>query len=375
MPAFEILARDSATQARCGRLHTPHGTVSTPAFMPVGTAATVKTMTPAELDAIGAHIILSNTYHLSLRPGVEIIEQAGGLHRFMAWPGPILTDSGGYQVFSLAPLRKITEHGVHFQSHIDGAPLFLGPVEAMRIQKTLGSDIAMAFDECTPFPASRKQVEQAVDRTRRWAELCLEQERAPGQMLFAIVQGGMHRDLRERSAGDLTRLAFDGFAIGGLSVGEPEETMLDVLEWVAPGLPPKKPRYLMGVGLPGQIVRSVARGIDMFDCVLPTRLARHGTAIVDGGTLPIKAGRFKADFQPLDPHCSCYTCRTFTRAYIRHLLNANEILGLRLLTLHNLHYYLRLMDAIRERIRAGTFAEFAQNFSSPENSTPPDKHT
>jgi queuine tRNA-ribosyltransferase len=330
--------------------------------MPVGTQATVKTLAPAELEALAAQVILGNTYHLFLRPGMEIIAAAGGLHRFMAWPKPILTDSGGYQVFSLSKLRKITSDGVRFQSHIDGSRLFLGPREAMAIQRTLGADIAMLFDECTPYPATRQQAEESLRLTLRWAGICREQERAPGQLVFGIVQGGMFPDLRAQAAAELVRLGFDGYAVGGLSVGEPEELMLEMLAACVPALPAAQPRYLMGVGTPPQIVEAVARGIDMFDCVLPTRMGRHGSAYTARGVLPVKAGRFKADFRPLEDGCGCTVCHTFTRAYLRHLLNANEQLGQRLLTLHNVHFYLQLAARIREALAADAFSEFRREF-------------
>ena len=360
--SFILHKTDVGTSARLGELQTAHGTVHTPVFMPVGTRATVKTLAPRDLHDLGAEIILGNTYHLFLRPGTEIVRAAGGLHRFMAWDRPILTDSGGYQVFSLAKLRRIVPEGVHFQSHIDGSPLFLGPVEAMRIQADLGADIAMVFDECTPYPATREQAAESLDLTLSWARACREQPRAQAQQVFGIVQGGMYEDLRKRCADELTRLQFDGYALGGLSVGEPPEDMFRVLEATVPYLPAEKPRYLMGVGTPSQIVEAVARGIDMFDCVLPTRVARNGGAYTDRGLVQIKAGRFKDDFSPIDPDCECYTCRTFTRAYLRHLLNVNEILGLQLMTLHNVHYYLRLIDRIRDAISAGTFAAFQSRF-------------
>jgi len=353
---FKIQTKCTNTNARTGILNTPHGEIRTPAFMPVGTRGTVKAMTPLELDELGADVILGNTYHLFLKPGMDIIRKAGGLHAFAAWNKPILTDSGGYQVFSLAKLRKIREHGVEFASHIDGSRFFLGPEESIRIQRELGSDIVMAFDECTPYPCSEKDAAKSLELTTRWERESREQPLADGQQLFAIVQGSVYRELREKSATELVKIGFDGYAVGGLSVGEPEEDMFNCVEWTVPFLPESKPRYLMGVGMPNQIRECVARGIDMFDCVIPTRLARHGSAFVgDGGTIPVKAGRFADDFSPVDPECDCYCCRNFSRAYVRHLLNVGEILGIRLLTIHNLHYYLNMMREIRREIEEGSF--------------------
>jgi len=359
---FDLHCNDPGTAARRGCVRTPHGDVQTPVFMPVGTQATVKTMSPRNLDEIGAEIVLGNTYHLNIRPGVEIVRQAGGLHRFMAWDRPILTDSGGYQVFSLSKLRKIKPHGVEFQSHVDGALLFLGPKEAMAIQRELGSDIAMVFDECTPYPCTHEEAEASLKLTLRWEEESRNQPRAPGQQVFGIVQGGVFRDLRELSARELVKLDFDGYAVGGLSVGEPDAEMFDVLEWTLPLLPEDKPRYLMGVGTPPQIARAVGLGVDMFDCVLPTRVGRNGTAYTARGTVPVKAGRFKDDFTPIEEGCTCYACKHFTKAYLRHLLNVNEILGLHLMTVHNLHFYLNLMRDIRNAIEAGSYAEFSREF-------------
>ena len=360
---FAVRTRCGSTYARTGVLHTAHGDIQTPVFMPVGTRGTVKAMTPRELEELEAQIILGNTYHLFLRPGMEIIAKAGGLHRFADWHRPILTDSGGFQVFSLANLRKIEADGVRFASHIDGTRFFLGPVESMRIQRTLGSDIVMAFDECTPFPATHEQAEKSLAVTTRWERMSFEQELDPGQLRFAIVQGSVYKDLRLASARELAKIPFDGYAVGGLSVGEPEETMFECLDWLAPELPEDKPHYLMGVGTPKQIVEGVARGIDMFDCVMPTRLARHGSAFVGTGeTIPVRAGRYAQDFTPLEEGCGCYACRNFTKAYIRHLMNVGEILGIRLVTIHNIHYFMRLMRNIREAIDRGTFAEFRARF-------------
>lgn len=356
---FKILKKCPDTGARRGVLTTPHGEINTPIFMPVGTRASVKAMSPEELVNLNAEVILGNTYHLFLKPGMEIIGKAGGLHKFMAWERPILTDSGGFQVFSLSSLRKITEKGVHFASHIDGSRFFLGPEESMSIQRTLGSDIVMAFDECTPYPADYKTAEKSMRQTTRWEAVSRDQKLNDGQQLFGIVQGSMYKDLREESAKSLVDIGFEGYAIGGLSVGEPEDTMFEVLDWTVPHLPAEKPHYLMGVGTPKQLVESVARGIDMFDCVIPTRLARHGSAYLsDGTTIPVKAGRYSGDFSPVDANCDCYCCRNFSRAYLRHLLSVGEILGLRLLTLHNLYYFINLMRKIREALDEGTFAEF-----------------
>ena len=362
MNPFTVLSTDARTRARRGALQTAHGVLQTPAFMPVGTQATVKAMAPCELAAMGAEIILGNTYHLTIRPGIEIIAAAGGLHRFMGWDGAILTDSGGYQVFSLRNLRKRRPDGVEFQSHVDGKRLFLGPREAMAIQRQLGSDVAMTFDECTPYPCTHTEAQRSLDLTLRWAALCRQQDRAPGQLVFGIVQGALFQDLRAQAVAGIADLDFDGIAVGGVSVGETEAQMVAVLDWVAPLLPPARPHYLMGVGTPRQLVLGVARGIDMFDCVLPTRVGRNGSAFTLTGTIPVKAGRYKDDFTPIDPDCECYACRHFSKAYIRHLLNVNEILGSRLMTVHNLHTYLELMRRIRAHLEAGTFADFAEDF-------------
>lgn len=360
---FELLAADDPhTKARLGRLTTPHGVIETPVYMPVGTQATVKAMDPRELLESGTQIILGNTYHLYVRPGLEVIEAAGGLHRFMNWSLPILTDSGGFQVFSLAKIRKIAEHGVEFRSHLDGSPLFLGPKESMHIQRVLGSDIAMVFDECPAAGSKPKEYERAVNRTLRWAKECLEQPRAPGQLVFGIVQGGTHAELRGRCARELVAMGFDGLAIGGVSVGEPEPEMLRAVELSEPHLPADRPRYAMGLGTPAQMIELIARGVDMFDCVLPTRVARNGTAYTHKGAFNAKAGYNKMDFSPIEEGCTCYCCRNFTRAYIRHLLNVDEILGLRMLSVHNTHLYLTLMKEVRDHLRAGTFAEFRREY-------------
>lgn len=363
MNNFELLCQDPASGARLGRLTTAHGVVNTPVFMPVGTRATVKAMSPRELEELNVQIILGNTYHLFLRPGPELIEKAGGLHQFEDWRHPILTDSGGFQVFSLSNLRKMKPDGVEFASHIDGTCFFLGPRESMAIQRALGSDIVMSFDECTPYPCKYEDAAKSLDVTLRWELMSREQKLKDHQQLFGIVQGSTYRDLRERSAKELVKIGFDGYSIGGLSVGESEETMFECLEWVTPLLPKDKPRYLMGVGTPKQIYEGVRRGVDMFDCVMPTRLARHGSAFVRGGkTIPVKAGKYREDFTPVDPGCSCYCCTHFTKAYVRHLMNVNEILGIRLITLHNIHYFMDLTKRIREHIAAGTLNDMASEF-------------
>ena len=359
---FELLKTDSATSARLGRLTTAHGTIETPVFMPVGTQGSVKALDPRELDEMGTEIILGNTYHLYIRPGLDIIREAGGLHRFINWPKPILTDSGGFQVFSLAKIRKIKAHGVEFRSHLDGSLLFLGPKEAMEIQRTLGSDIAMVFDDCPPHTATSREVRAAVDRTIRWAGECREQPRAEGQLVFGIVQGGSHAALREECAKALTALKFDGYAIGGVSVGEPEHEMMKAVESTTPFLPANQPRYAMGLGTPAQLVELVARGVDMFDCVLPTRVARNGTAFTTKGTISLKGGGYKRDWGPIEEGCDCFACQRFTRAYLRHLLNVNEILGLRMLSVHNSHMFLKVMADMRAHLQAGTFAEFRREF-------------
>ena len=359
---FTLLKSDAHSNARLGRLTTPHGVIDTPVFMPVGTQGSVKALDPRELLEMGTQIILGNTYHLYIRPGLEIIQQAGGLHRFINWSGPILTDSGGFQVFSLAKIRKIKAHGVEFRSHLDGTLLFLGPKEAMEIQRVLGSDIAMVFDDCPPHTATPKEVRAAVERTLRWAQECREQPRAEGQAVFGIVQGGSHAALREECARMLVKVGFDGYAIGGVSVGEPEPEMMKAVEYTVPFLPENQPRYAMGLGTPAQMVELVARGVDMFDCVLPTRVARNGTAFTSKGTVSIKAGFNKSDFRPIEEGCECFACRNFTRAYLRHLLNVEEILGLRMVSVHNSHMYLKVMKDIRAHIAAGTFSDFRKEF-------------
>lgn len=363
---FEVLATDPTSKARRCRLHTNHGVLETPAFMPVGTQATVKAMTPRELTEVGAQAILCNTYHLLVRPGVEIVEAVGGLHRFMGWDGMIVTDSGGFQVFSLPRLRKIRADGVEFNSHVDGKRIFLGPVEAMEAQRRLGSDIAMIFDECIPYPCTRDYACHAVAKTLAWAARCAEQPRAPGQLVFGIVQGGEFADLRERCGRELVAMGFDGYAVGGVSVGESEALLLKGAEDGVRSLPEDRPRYLMGVGFMWQMVEAVALGVDMFDCVIPTRLARNGTALVRSGRFSAKAGAFKEDLRPLEEGCSCYACSHFSRSYIRHLLNVDEILGVRLLTIHNLQRSLDFMGEIRSAIQSGTFDEWRKAYASSQ---------
>lgn len=354
---FSLFKEDRGSKARLGQIETAHGLIETPIFMPVGTRGAVKTLTNQHLLDINAQIILGNTYHLMLRPGMGIMEKAGGLHRFMNWDRPILTDSGGFQVFSLSALNKVTDAGVHFQSHIDGSRHFLGPHESMGIQKTLGSDIVMAFDECSPYPSERSQVERALERTQRWAEACRNFELQPHQNLFGIVQGGLYPDLRRQSASALAGIDFEGFAIGGLSVGEPASLMNTMIEETEPLLPTLKPRYLMGVGTPRNLIEAVMRGIDMFDCVMPTRNARNGTAFTWSGKVTIKSAKYAEDFTPLDPETPCYTAQ-FSKAYLRHLINVDEITGLTLISLQNLAFYLNFMQKLREAIKNETLAQF-----------------
>ena len=359
---FELLKTDTTTKARLGKLTTAHGVVDTPVYMPVGTQASVKAMDPRELLECGTQIILGNTYHLNIRPGLEVITAAGGLHKFMNWQLPILTDSGGFQVFSLAKIRKVKEHGVEFRSHLDGSLLFIGPKESMEIQRVLGSDIAMVFDECPPHDAPAREQRLAVERTIRWARECRTQPRADGQKVFGIVQGGNNPGLREQCAKALVEMEFDGYAIGGVSVGEPEPEMLQAIEMSVPHLPAQKARYAMGLGTPAQMLELIARGVDMFDCVLPTRVARNGTAYTRRGALGIKGGSYKMDFRPIEENCDCFACKHFTRAYLRHLLKANEILGLRMLSVHNTHMYLKVMADTRAHLAAGTFGGFYREF-------------
>ena len=357
---FELLASDG--RARRGRLEFARGTIETPVFMPVGTYGTVKSMTPEELEGLGARIILGNTFHLMLRPGEDIVRAHGGLHEFMHWERPILTDSGGFQVWSLADLRKISEEGVRFASPVDGAPVFLGPERSMEIQRALGSDIVMAFDECTPYPATESEARASMELSLRWAARCRSAHADNPSALFGIVQGGMHDALRRESLAGLVEIGFDGYALGGLSVGEPAAEREAVLDAVEPHMPADRPRYLMGVGTPEDLVESVARGIDMFDCVMPTRHARNGYLFTRHGTLRIRNARHREDTGPLDPECACYTCRNYSRAYLRHLERCNEILGARLNTIHNLHYYLDLMAQMRAAIEAGEFARWQRDF-------------
>ena len=360
---YELKKVCKQTGARLGTVHTPHGSFDTPVFMPVGTLATVKTMSPEELNEIGANIILSNTYHLWLRPGEDIVKEAGGLHQFMNWDKPILTDSGGFQVFSLSDMREIKEEGVHFRNHISGAKLFLSPEKAMHIQNDLGSDIMMAFDECPPYPASFEYMKKSVERTSRWAERCLAAHQRPTEQgLFGIVQGGEYEELRKQSARDLVSLDFPGYAIGGLSVGEPKDVMNRALEFTTPLLPDEKPRYLMGVGSPDSLIDGAIRGVDMFDCVLPTRIARNGTCMTSNGRLVVRNAKFARDFTPIDENCDCYTCRNYTKAYIRHLIKANETFGIRLTTYHNLYFLVKLMKQVRDAIAEDRLGDFREEF-------------
>ena len=380
---FELIARDPKSRARRGRLTTAHGVIETPAYMPVGTQGSVKAISSRELHELEAQIILGNTYHLFVRPGLEVIRKFGGLHRFMNWDGPILTDSGGYQIFSLAKLRKITEEGAHFQNHIDGSAAFISPEIAMEIQATLGSDIAMVLDECPPWPCEYDYAAKSLEMTHRWAQRCktvaaalwAAREQATNvphaahsaaaterQMVFAIVQGATFEELRRSSAQTLAAMDFDGYAIGGVSVGEPEPEMMQAVEWSEPHLPENKPRYAMGLGTPPQLIELIARGVDMFDCVLPTRVARTGTAYTAAGTLILKNAEFTSQTGPVEEGCACEACNGYSRAYIRHLLKSEEILGLRLLSIHNLHFYLDLMKRARRAIEDGSFSEFRARF-------------
>jgi queuine tRNA-ribosyltransferase len=366
MSAFTVEATQGA--ARAGTLLTRRGPIQTPVFMPVGTQATVKAMAPWELEAAGAQVILGNTYHLHVRPGEKLIARMGGLHRFMSWERPILTDSGGFQVFSLARLRKITEEGVHFQNHLDGTPTFIGPETSMEIQRDLDSDIVMAFDECPPHPCTHEAASKSLDLTLRWAKRCREwwdaQPPEGRPLVFGITQGSGYADLRERSARGLVEIGFDGYAIGGVSVGEPEPEMMHAVESAVPFLPQDHARYAMGLGTPPQIIEMVARGVDMFDCVLPTRLARNGTAFTHRGTLNLKNAPYAEDPGPIEEGCTCPACSGFSRSYLRHLIKAEEILGLRLVTLHNVHFYLTLARQARAHLLAGTFEEFRRAFVS-----------
>lgn len=361
--SYELIHQDRKTGARRGVIHTPHGDIQTPVFMPVGTQAAVKAMRPEQVRELGAEIILSNTYHLYLRPGHELIREAGGLHRFMNWNRAILTDSGGFQVFSLGQLRKITEEGVRFQSHIDGSRHILTPEKAVEIQNALGSDIMMAFDECAPYPADREYIRNSMERTLRWLERCkAAHKNRERQSLFAIMQGGMYRDLRRECAERMVEMDFPGYAIGGLSVGEPKEQMLEILDDCVDYLPQDRPRYLMGVGTPDYLFEAVERGIDMCDCVEPTRIARHGLATTSRGRINIKNARFERDFGPLDPECDCYTCRNYSRAYVRHVFKAGEMMSAMLLSNHNLHFLINMMAGMRKAIEEDRFTEFKKEF-------------
>lgn len=360
---YELIKTDPQTKARRGRVTTPHGTIETPVFMPVGTAATVKAMRPEQVEETGAEIILSNTYHLYLRPGHEIVREAGGLHRFMNWNKSILTDSGGFQVFSLGAMRKISEEGVQFRSHIDGSKHMLTPEKSMEIQNALGSDIIMAFDECAPYPADRQYVKDSLERTTRWLKRCKDYHKnTEKQSLFGIMQGGIYADLRKQSAEEIVELDLPGYAIGGLSVGEPKPLMYEMLDGCVDYLPKEKPRYLMGVGSPDCLFEGVERGIDMFDCVLPTRIARHGMAMTSVGRVNIKNAKYERDFTALDPNCDCYTCRNYSRAYLRHLFKADEILSSMLMTNHNIHFLVNTMKNIRKSIEEDRFLEYKKEF-------------
>ncbi|MEI3614988.1 tRNA guanosine(34) transglycosylase Tgt [Pseudogracilibacillus sp. SO30301A] len=360
---YELIKTCKQTGARLGKIHTPHGSFDTPIFMPVGTLATVKTMSPEELVEMNAQIILSNTYHLWLRPGEDIVKEAGGLHNFMNWDRPILTDSGGFQVFSLSKIRDIKEEGVHFRHHLSGEKLFFSPEKAMQVQNDLGPDIMMVLDECPPYPATYDYMEKSVNRTSRWAERCLEaHRRKEDQALFGIIQGGEYKDLRKQSAKDLISLDFPGYAIGGLSVGEPKDIMYGMLEATTPLMPSDKPRYLMGVGSADSLIEGAIRGVDMFDCVLPTRIARNGTCMTSKGRLVVRNATYARDFSPIDENCDCYTCRNYSRAYIRHLINTNEIFGFRLTTYHNLYFLLELMKQVRNAISEDRLGDFRETF-------------
>ena len=358
---YELLHIDKTTGARRGIVHTPHGDIQTPIFMPVGTQATVKSMTPEELKENGAQIILSNTYHLYLRPGSKLVKKAGGLHNFMKWDRPILTDCGGFQVFSLSDLRTITEEGVEFKSHLDGSKHFFSPEKVMEIEEDLGADIIMSFDECCPYPSTYEYTKNSMERTTRWAKRCKEAHKTD-QALFGIIQGGFYEDLRKKSAEDLIALDFPGYAIGGISVGEPKEEYLKMLKYTAPLMPENKPRYLMGVGSPDYLLEAAMAGIDMCDCVLPTRIARNGTAMTSHGKVVVRNATYAEDFSPLDPECDCYTCRNYTRAYIRHLIKCNEILGVRLLSIHNIKFLTNLMERVRIEIENDNLLNFVKEF-------------
>lgn len=360
---YELIKEEKNTGARLGILHTPHGSFETPIYMPVGTLATVKGLAPEELKDMGAEIVLSNTYHLWLRPGEDIVEEAGGLHKFMNWDRGILTDSGGFQVFSLSDMRRIEEEGVHFRNHISGEKLFLSPEKAIHIENALGADIIMSFDECPPFNESYDYVKKSIERTTRWAERGLKAHKNQStQALFGIMQGAGYKDLRIQHARDLASMDFPGYSIGGLSVGESKQEMNDVLDYLTPEMPKHKPRYLMGVGSPDALIDGVIRGVDMFDCVLATRIARNGTCMTSTGRLVVKNAQYARDFRPIDEHCNCYTCRNYTRAYVRHLIKTDEIFGMRLASIHNVHFLLQLMKDVRENIKNDSLLEFRQDF-------------
>ncbi len=366
---FSVIHRDTSCKARLGSLNTPHGVIETPIFMPVGTNATVKAMTPENLHSVNAQIILANTYHLYLRPGHHLVQRMGGLHRFMNWDKPILTDSGGFQVFSLGELRKISEEGVRFQSHIDGSRHMLTPELAVSIQEALGADIIMCFDECPPATAEYDYVSRSLELTSRWARRCKDAHNREGQQLFGIIQGGMHYDLRARSVNDICSIGFDGYALGGLSVGEEKEQMYGVMECCSPLLPQDSPRYIMGIGAPEDLVEAVWHGYDMFDCVMPTRNARNGMLFTSQGRINIKSKIYEDDAGPLDPACSCLVCRNYSRAYLRHLYRAGEILASQLNTYHNLHYYLDLMRQVRQAIKDNSFDQFRKQFVNKSEET------
>lgn len=361
MITYELLHQDKNSGARRGVIHTPHGDIQTPIFMPVGTQATVKSMTPEEVEENGGQIILANTYHLYFRPGDKLVKEAGGLHDFMNWHKPILTDCGGFQVFSLSDLRKIYEEGVEFKSELDGSKHFFSPEKVMEIEENLGADIIMSFDECCPYPSTYEYTKDSMERTTRWAERCKKSHKTD-QALFGIVQGGFYKDLREKSAKDLIDMDFPGYAIGGISVGEPKEEFLDILRYTTPLLPENKPRYLMGVGSPDYLIEAALAGIDMCDCVLPTRIARNGTAMTSHGKVVVRNATYEHDFSPLDDECDCYTCRNFTRAYLRHLVKCKEILGARLLSIHNIKFLTNLMERVRIEIEKDNLLNFSKDF-------------
>jgi queuine tRNA-ribosyltransferase len=370
---FTLLKNDTRSKARRGQLKTDHGTIETPFFMPVGTNGSVKCLTWEDLNEIGAQIELSNTYHLFLRPGTDLIEEQGNLHAFMGWNKPVLTDSGGYQVFSLAKLRKITDEGVSFRSHVDGSEKFFSPEKVIEVEKIFGSDIMMPLDECAPYPCDYEEAKRSVQRTAIWAQRSYEhfhkiERKDYRQFIFGIIQGAVYQDLRERSARDILSIPFDGYAIGGVSVGEPVEEMFKTLDWVMPFMPKEKPRYFMGIGLPDQIVKAVGQGIDMFDTCLPTRFGRHGTAFTDAGRMIVLNAQYTDDFNPIGPDCECMVCKNYSRAYIRHLVKQREITGLRLITYHNVHYYINLMRRIRRAIEQDRFEEFEKDFLEKYNS-------